>query len=109
MVGGLGSIGGAVVGSIYVWGANYFLPDEWWLLSQGAGLLLILMFFPGGLGAMFARVRDSVLRWYAVRRGIRVPSLVADTRVDAFVATDAMVEAVAEATEAADNEIEMLR
>lgn len=109
VVGGLGSIGGAVVGAIYVWGANYFLPDEWWLLSQGAGLLLILMFFPGGLGAMFARMRDAVLRWYAVRKGIRVPSLVADTRVDSFVATDAMVEAVAEATDATESEIEMLR
>ena len=53
-------------------------------------------FFPGGLGAMFARMRDAALRWYAVRKGIRVPSLVADTRVDDFVATDAMVEAVAE-------------
>ena len=110
VVGGLGSIGGAVLGSIYVWSAYYFLPDEWWLLSQGAGLLLILMLFPGGLGAMFARVRDAGLRWYANRHGIRVPSLVADTRVpDDFVATPEMVEAVAEATDAADDEIEMLR
>jgi branched-chain amino acid transport system permease protein len=109
VVGGLGSIGGAIIGSIYVLGAQYFLPDEWWLLSQGIGLLLILMFFPGGLGAMLARVRDFGLRWYANRRGIRVPSLIADTRVDDFVATEAMVEAVAEATDATEDEIEMLR
>jgi hypothetical protein len=58
---------------------------------------------------MLARVRDFGLRWYANRRGIRVPSLIADTRVDDFVATEAMVEAVAEATDATEDEIEMLR
>lgn len=107
VVGGLGSIGGAIAGSIYVWGAQYFLPDEWWFLSQGAGLLLVLMFFPGGLGAMFARVRDSLLRWYANRRGIRVPSLIADTRIDDFAASDEMVEAVADATELSTDQIEV--
>ena len=110
VVGGLGSVGGAIAGSVYVWGAEYFLPDEAWFLSQGVGLLLVLMFFPGGLGAMFANVRDAGLRWYAERKGIRVPSLVADTLVtDDFVATDAMVEAVAEATELTEEQVEVPR
>ncbi len=99
VVGGLGSIGGAIAGSVYVWSANYFLPEEWWFLSQGTGLLLVLMFFPGGLGAMFAQIRDFGLRSYANRKGIRVPSLIADTRVEGFKASDAMLEAVAEATD----------
>jgi len=36
---------------------------------------------PGGLGAALGDARDAALRWYARRRGIRVPSLLADTRV----------------------------
>ena len=33
------------------------------------------MLMPGGLGATFGDARDGVLRWYARRKGIRVPSL----------------------------------
>lgn len=108
VVGGLGSVGGAIAGSIYVWGTQYFLPNEWWFLAQGFGLLLVLMFFPGGLGAVMARIRDACLRWYANRHGIRVPSLIADTRVDDFVASTGMAEAVAEATELSDAQIDAI-
>ena len=41
------------------------------------------MLMPGGLGAAFGDARDGALRWYARRKGIRVPSLVADTLVEA--------------------------
>ena len=34
---------------------------------------------PGGLGAAVGDARDGALRWYARRKGIRVPSLLADT------------------------------
>jgi hypothetical protein len=81
VVGGLGSIGGAILGAIYVYGAQYFLPAEWGFLSTGAGMLLVLLLLPGGLGAALGDTRDAALRWYARRRGIRVPSLLADTRV----------------------------
>jgi branched-chain amino acid transport system permease protein len=82
VVGGLGSIGGAVVGAVYVFGAQYFLPPGGWsFLATGAGMLLVLLIMPGGLGAAFGDARDGLLRWYARRRNIRVPSLVADTRV----------------------------
>ena len=40
------------------------------------------MLMPGGLGAAFGDARDGALRWYARRKGIRVPSLVADTLVE---------------------------
>ncbi len=83
VVGGLGSIGGAVLGAVYVQGTQYFLTQpEWAFLSTGAGLLLVLLILPGGLGAALGDARDAGLRWYAKRRGIRVPSLVADTRVE---------------------------
>ena len=43
--------------------------------------------------------RDASLRWVARRRGIIVPSLLADRRVDDVEFTPAMAEAVAEAVE----------
>jgi branched-chain amino acid transport system permease protein len=82
VVGGLGSIGGAILGAIYVYGAQYFLPSGGWsFLSTGAGMLFVLLLMPGGLGAALGDARDGMLRWYARRRGIRVPSLLADTLV----------------------------
>ncbi len=58
VVGGLGSISGAVLGAVFVYGAKWFLPQQWSLLSTGAGLLLVLMLLPGGLGAAAGDVRD---------------------------------------------------
>jgi branched-chain amino acid transport system permease protein len=83
VVGGLGSIGGAVLGAVYVFGAQDWLPPGGWsFLSTGAGMLLVLLLMPGGLGAAAGDARNGALRWYARRRNIRVPSLLADTRVE---------------------------
>ena len=49
---------------------------------SGAGLLWILYFLPGGLWQFVQQRRDALLRRIAERRGIEVPSLVADRRVD---------------------------
>jgi branched-chain amino acid transport system permease protein len=81
VVGGLGSIGGAIIGAVYVFGATYFLPPDYTLLATSVGMLLVLMILPGGIGAALGDARDGALRWYARRRNIRVPSLVADTRI----------------------------
>ncbi|HUK62346.1 MAG TPA: hypothetical protein VLV15_03400, partial [Dongiaceae bacterium] len=81
VVGGLGSISGAVLGAVFVYGVQYFLPIEYAFLATGAGLLLVLLLVPGGLGAMFGDARDGVLRMFARHKSIRVPSLLADTRV----------------------------
>ena len=82
VIGGLGSIPGAVLGSIYVYGCQYLLPGGYSDLATGVGLLLLLMFLPGGLGELMYRWRDGLLRMVAARRQIVVPSLVADLRVD---------------------------
>jgi branched-chain amino acid transport system permease protein len=82
VIGGLGSIPGAVLGAIYVYGAQYLLPPGWDVMASGAGLLLLLMFMPGGLGEVVFRVRDAWLRRLAAKHRIYVPSLVADTRVE---------------------------
>jgi branched-chain amino acid transport system permease protein len=81
VIGGLGSLPGAILGAAYVKGADNFLPLEWQFLASGAGLLLVLLIFPSGLGAVMAELRDMALRWVAKRRGIIVPSLLADVRV----------------------------
>lgn len=78
VVGGLGSLLGAVLGALYLNGGTWFLPDRWRLLPSAVGVLAVLMAFPGGLGNLVFRLRDGWLRRLAGRRGITVASLVAD-------------------------------
>lgn len=82
VIGGLGSIPGAILGAIYVFGAQYLLPADYGILATGIGVVVVLMFFPGGLGELAFRGRDTLLRLYASRRGLYVPSLLADRRID---------------------------
>ena len=82
VIGGLGSLPGVILGAVYIRGVQFFLPPEWALLASGAGILLLLMFLPEGLGGVLYTVRDRYLRWVARRRGILVPSLLADRRVE---------------------------
>lgn len=78
VIGGVASLGGALLGALYLRGAQWFLPGEWQLLASGAGVLLVLLVVPGGLGGLAARGRDALLRRVAARRHVLVPSLVAD-------------------------------
>ncbi len=75
VIGGLGSIPGALLGALFVRGVTWWLPVEWQIVATGAGMLIVLLVFRGGFGAAFADVRDAGLRWVATRRGISVPSL----------------------------------
>jgi branched-chain amino acid transport system ATP-binding protein len=70
VIGGLGSIPGALLGALYVRGVTWVLPVDWQILVTGVGLLAVLLLFPGGLGAAFADLRDALLRRIARRRGI---------------------------------------
>jgi hypothetical protein len=56
-------------------------------LATGLGVLVLLWIMPGGLAQGFYGIRDALLRWVAERRGIVVPSLVADVQAPADVAT----------------------
>lgn len=78
VIGGLTSVGGALVGALYVLGFQYFLPD-YSLLASGMGMLLLLLFFPGGLSELGINLRDAYLRRIAIKKNIHVPSLVADS------------------------------
>jgi ABC-type branched-subunit amino acid transport system ATPase component len=72
VIGGLGSIPGALLGAFYVRGVTWALPLDWQIFATGAGLLVVLLVFPGGLGAAFADLRDVLLRVVARRRGLVV-------------------------------------
>jgi branched-chain amino acid transport system permease protein len=89
VIGGLGSLPGAVLGAVYVQAIDW-TRDLWptelqsfvSFLGTGVGLLVVLMVLPGGLSSLVYRVRDTALRAIARRRGIVVASMVADVRVD---------------------------
>jgi branched-chain amino acid transport system permease protein len=81
VVGGLGSLLGAGLGSLYLEGAQWWLPGaQWQTLASALGVLLVLMIIPGGIGDVVYRGRDAALRWVAQCRGLIVPSLLADVR-----------------------------
>ena len=71
VIGGLGSLSGAVVGALWVvglpsfWPQNEFVP----LFTSSIGLLLILLYIPGGFVQIGYYVRDSLLRWVEKRMG----------------------------------------
>jgi branched-chain amino acid transport system permease protein len=82
VIGGMGSMTGAVIGAMYLRGVQFFLPSEFQLLATGVGMLVLLMLFPSGLGQLVFDWRDRFLRRVANRHDIVVPSLVADKRVE---------------------------
>ena len=50
VVGGLGSLAGAVLGALFLWGVRWFVPaNEWRFLASASGVLLVLLLLPGGL------------------------------------------------------------
>jgi branched-chain amino acid transport system permease protein len=78
VIGGVGSVPGALLGSLYLWGTKWFLPIDWQFFASGIGVLFVLLVLPGGLGGLLYRVRDLWLRSVARRNDVIVPSLVAD-------------------------------
>jgi ABC-type branched-subunit amino acid transport system ATPase component/ABC-type branched-subunit amino acid transport system permease subunit len=75
VIGGATSLPGALLGAVYVQGAQYFLSGPAQLLATGAGLLVLVLFLPGGLGQLAFWLRDRWLVRVADRRGLPVPSL----------------------------------
>ena len=83
VVGGLTSLPGAVLGTIGLTAIGYFGNAKLSVLASGVGVSIVLLVFPGGLAQAAQQARDGLLRWLAARHGIHVPSLVADSRIDA--------------------------
>lgn len=62
VIGGLGSLGGALLGAAYLRGTRWFITaPEWQVLSTGIGVLVVLLVLPGGLGGLWVRLRDLVV------------------------------------------------
>lgn len=82
VIGGLGSLLGAVSGVVLFrfLQNSEILGGDLRLAVTGAGLLVVLYVYPGGLGQGMYTVRDRYLRVIARRRGIHVPSLIEDSR-----------------------------
>ena len=81
VIGGLGSISGVLMGVALIEVLSYSFP-QYQLVFTGVGLLLVLLFLPGGLAEGVQSVRDRLLKVVATRRQILVPSLVADRKVE---------------------------
>jgi ABC-type branched-subunit amino acid transport system ATPase component/ABC-type branched-subunit amino acid transport system permease subunit len=81
VIGGLGSISGVLMGVALIEVLSFWKP-QYQLVFTGFGLLVILLFLPGGLAAGAQSLRDRLLTLVANRRQILVPSLVADKRVE---------------------------
>jgi ABC-type branched-subunit amino acid transport system permease subunit/ABC-type branched-subunit amino acid transport system ATPase component len=66
IIGGLGSVAGPILGSLWVqgvpalWGSSP--PDLVVLLTSSIGLLLLLMYFPGGLQQLVYAARSALLK-----------------------------------------------
>ena len=100
VIGGVGSLTGAILGALYVVGLpllpglkNVQFVD---FLTSGLGLLLVLFFLPGGLSEGLYRLRDMILRKVAANRDILVPSLVADALVIEKATDEHVLEDAAE-------------
>jgi hypothetical protein len=79
VLGGIGSVNGALLGSFYMNVTKYFITSPLFAGIVGSGGTLLLLYVaPGGLISLVAKFRDACLRIIAQRRQMVVPSLFAD-------------------------------
>ncbi|MDQ1382337.1 MAG: hypothetical protein QOJ71_3056, partial [Actinomycetota bacterium] len=69
VIGGLGSLAGAVMGAIWVIGLPLFWPKNQTvpLLTSSLGLLIVLLYIPGGFTQLGYGLRGVILRWLEKR------------------------------------------
>ncbi|MEM9517760.1 MAG: branched-chain amino acid ABC transporter permease/ATP-binding protein [Actinomycetota bacterium] len=72
VIGGLGSITGAVLGAVWVKGLPAFWPDNELvpLFTSSIGLLVVLMYFPGGFIQIANSARDGLIAFAERRLGL---------------------------------------
>jgi len=80
VIGGPATLLGGAVGALFQRGAQWLLPAPWSFFATGAGVLVVLLALPEGLGGVLWGVRDRFLRWAARRHG--VTSLALDRSAD---------------------------
>ncbi len=69
VIGGLGSVVGPLLGALWVIGLPAVFPDNdtMPLLTSSMGLLVLLLYFPGGLVQIGYSARDALVRWLEAR------------------------------------------
>lgn len=91
IIGGLASIPGTILGAVFVVGIDRLVEVAYLrLLSTSIGLLILLLYLPGGFGQILYAIRDRLLAVIARRAGI-------DLSDDAGPAVAAEPEVVTEA------------
>ena len=67
VVGGISSITGGVLGTVFLVGIPTVFESsaQVRLFSSGLGMLVVLMYFPGGLISLLHNARDTMLTWAA--------------------------------------------
>ncbi len=73
VIGGLGSLAGAVTGALWVVGLPLFWPknETVGLLTSSVGLLIVLLYLPGGFTQLAYALRGTILRWLEQRLPVR--------------------------------------
>lgn len=64
IVGGLGTPIGAMLGAGGLKAAEILLPGAWASLASGAGIILVMMFMPAGLGRWLESVRNVLVKLF---------------------------------------------
>ncbi|MGH9136440.1 MAG: ABC transporter permease, partial [Acidimicrobiales bacterium] len=82
VIGGISSITGSLLGVGLVQLISFWFPAVE-LVITGALVLVVLYFFPGGVGQFVDMARDKIYRRLAARRGIELKETFADGTVDA--------------------------
>jgi ABC-type branched-subunit amino acid transport system ATPase component/branched-subunit amino acid ABC-type transport system permease component len=82
VIGGISSLGGTLIGVVFVQGLILAVP-RLALVFTGAALLVVLYAAPGGIGQGLERLRDAAVRRLARRRGIELVEGFADGSAEA--------------------------
>jgi ABC-type branched-subunit amino acid transport system ATPase component/ABC-type branched-subunit amino acid transport system permease subunit len=100
VIGGVGSVAGPLLGALWVIGLPAFWPSSALvpLLASSVGLLVLLMYFPGGLVQIGYSLRDGLFSWLDARIPDAVqapkPRSVPSARVERAAVQDGTVDAL---------------
>ncbi|HSK24586.1 MAG TPA: ATP-binding cassette domain-containing protein [Egicoccus sp.] len=76
VVGGLGVLGGPLLGALFVIGVPAFVPlDSAGIAATRLGLLVVILYAPGGLARIAEPLRDRFVDTLARRRGLDVDTI----------------------------------
>ncbi|WP_436789974.1 ABC transporter permease subunit [Yinghuangia sp. YIM S10712] len=90
VIGGLGSVSGPVLGALWVIGLPAIFPENEIIpmLTSSLGLLVLLLYFPGGLVQIGYAIRDGLLGWADRKLGPAPPAKTATAAPKALTRTE---------------------